>query len=97
MSEIMLEDWRTIQLFLEKDGVVEVELNYKDSMQMRCTCKKLGKCAHIKYVAKVMDENDGTYSLSVPDTIDEEEALAAVLDAKAFRDFVIKYGRVEVL
>ena len=44
-----------------------------------------------------MQENDGHYTVSIPVEIDEEEATAAVSSSEAFREFIIKYGKVEVL
>jgi hypothetical protein len=44
-----------------------------------------------------MDENDGHYAILVPDDVDEAVAEKANESAEAFREFVLKYARVEVL
>jgi hypothetical protein len=44
-----------------------------------------------------MEENDGHYAILVPDNIPEELAEQASETAEAFRAFVLKYARVEVL
>jgi hypothetical protein len=96
----MLSDWRTVQLFLSEDGVAEVEVDSLNPYQARCTCKggkNKGKCAHVKYVRTIMDENSGHYTVQIPVAIEDEEADEAMATAEAFRAFIIKYGKVEVL
>jgi hypothetical protein len=92
--------WRTVQLFLEDYGVVEVEVDQENHNKARCTCQgfqRLAKCKHIKFVKDAMEENDGHYSIQIPVDVDENIAIAAMKSAESFRDFVIKYGKVEVI
>jgi hypothetical protein len=96
----MENDWRTIQLFLTDDGVCEVEADHNSPYVLQCSCrasKKFNKCAHIKHVRAHMETNDGHYTVQITANIDPLEAAVAIEDAKAFRDFIIKYGKVEVL
>lgn len=96
----MLNDWRTVQLFLEENGVFEVQVDSINKMLVRCTCrgaKPQAKCAHAKFVRDNMLENDGHYSVHISAEIDEELALEAMDNAESFRDFIIKYGKVEVI
>jgi hypothetical protein len=44
-----------------------------------------------------MEENDGHYAILVPDNVPEEVAEQANENAQTFREFVLKYARVEVL
>jgi hypothetical protein len=44
-----------------------------------------------------MQENEGHYTVSIPVEVDDEDAIAATSSAEAFRNFIIKYGRVEVI
>jgi hypothetical protein len=44
-----------------------------------------------------MAENDGNYAILVPDDVPEDVADKASESPEAFRDFVLKYARVEVL
>jgi hypothetical protein len=44
-----------------------------------------------------MRQNQGHYSITVPSEIPEEYALEASDDPKKFREFVVKYAKVEVL
>ena len=41
--------------------------------------------------------NQGHYSILVPDEVPEELASQANADPKRFRDFVVRYAKVEVL
>jgi hypothetical protein len=96
----MLSDWRTVQLFLDDDGVSEVEVDSLNPYQARCSCKQgaaKGKCAHLKHVRQIMDENKGHYTVHIPVEVDEDVAEEAMASAAAFREFIIKYGKVEVL
>lgn len=96
----MAYDWRTIQLFLGDDGVSEVSADHNDPYAIMCTCKifrKVSKCAHTKFVRQTMQSNDGHYTVHIHAEIDPMEASIAMEDSAAFRDFVIKYGKVEIL
>jgi hypothetical protein len=44
-----------------------------------------------------MLENDGQYAILVPEDVPEEETSKASESAEAFRTFILKYARVEVL
>ena len=44
-----------------------------------------------------MDANNGHYTVHIPVEIEEEEADAAMASAESFREFIIKYAKVEVL
>lgn len=93
-------DWRTIQLFIGEDGISEVELDAENSTKMRCSCKSFlrsARCKHTKFVKTMMENNDGHYAIQVPVDISDEYALDAMSSAESFREFIIKYGKVEVL
>lgn len=93
-------DWRTIQIFLSDDGVHEVEMVMTDTRKMRCTCPvyKQGKrCKHIRYIRAKMQENDGDYSVMIPETLTEEEIETAILSPDTFRQFLVKYSKIEVI
>jgi hypothetical protein len=92
--------WRTVQFFLDDEGVSEVEVDQENNSKVRCDClqfNRAARCKHSKYVKEKIAENDGHYALEVPVDVDDEEALVAMVDATAFRTFVMKYGKVVVL
>jgi hypothetical protein len=93
-------DWRTVQLFLDNDGISEVEVDSTRPNVARCNCRQFQskrKCEHVKFIQKIMNENDGHYTVHIPVEIEDEEAEMAMKDANAFRHFIIKYAKVEVL
>ena len=99
-ESIMQNDWRTVQIFLDKNFVSEVEVNSANNVQVRCTCPSFGKvkrCNHVKFVKTKMLGNDGHYSIHIPEEVDEELVTLALSDAEMFRQFIIDYGKVEVI
>lgn len=97
----MASSWRTVQLFLSANaaGVFEVEVD-TDSKETRCNCpvwKKAESCKHTSFVKTRMRQNQGHYSITVPSEVPEEYALEASDDPKKFREFVVKYAKVEVI
>lgn len=101
MKELnMISDWKTVQLFLDEAGVSEVQIDSLNPYSVRCNCrgtKPSTKCAHVKHVKKVMGENDGHYTIHIPVEVDEDIADLAMSDNDAFRDFIIRYAKVEVI
>jgi hypothetical protein len=91
--------WQTTQLFLSANGVHEVEINL-DTQKLRCTCdgaSMRGACKHTAFVNKRMDLNGGIYPVEVSKSADLDMASALSLDPKAFRNFLVKYGKIEAL
>lgn len=92
-------DWRTVQVFLSSTGVFEVQLT-SGSDEAKCNCPTYilrNSCKHTRFVKARMAENDGNYAILVPDNVPEEVATEASESADKFREFVLKYARVEVL
>lgn len=92
--------WRTVQQFISAQGmgIFEVEVE-TDTKETRCTCPVYGKrgfCKHIQFV-KDKIKYTGHYSIMVPNEIPEELALEANIDAEKFREFVVKYAKIEIL
>lgn len=102
MKEMSMETpWRTVQLFISSQGagIFEVEVD-TETKSTRCTCPvwvKSRSCKHTSFVDMRMKMNRGHYSIMVPNEIPEEVAIEASDDPKKFRDFVVKYAKVEVL
>jgi hypothetical protein len=96
----MASDWRTVQLFLSEEGVAEVQVDSLQKHVARCDCRSYrmkSKCEHVKYIQKIMEANDGHYTVHIPVEIKDEEAEEAMKNAESFRNFIIKYAKVEVL
>ena len=94
-------EWRTVQVFISNQaaGIFEVEID-TNSRDIRCSCpvwKKTMTCKHVKFVDLRMRDNDGHYSIQIPSDIPEDMAIDASDDATTFREFVLKYAKIEVL
>ena len=97
----MNTEWRTVQLFISAQaaGVFEVEVD-TDTKQTRCNCpvwKKMLSCKHSSFVDTRMRMNKGHYSILVPNEVSEDVAIEASDDPKKFRDFIVRYAKVEVI
>ena len=101
MEEItMAPDWRTVQLFVGLEGVSEVDLDAESGKKLRCTCasyRKASGCKHTKFVSKHMADNEGHYSIQVPNDVPDEDAILAMGNYEDFRQFIIKHAKVEVI
>jgi len=99
MKGSQLEQWRTVQVFLSPTGVYEVQLRPNDT-KAQCSCpsfKMRNSCKHTTFVQTRMSENNGQYAILVPDDVPEEIQARANESAETFRNFILKYARVEVL
>ena len=97
----MESPWRTVQLFISSQaaGIFEVEVD-TGTRKVRCNCpvwRKSARCKHVNFVNNKMRYNKGHYSILVPNDVSEELALTANDDPSKFRDFVVRYAKVEVL
>ena len=91
--------WQTTQLFLSATGVHEVQMNL-DSQKLRCNCEASASrnfCKHVAFVNKRIELNGGTYPVEISKKAKIEDATLANLDPDAFRSFLIKYGKIEVV
>lgn len=96
-----MSEWRTVQVFLspKQPAVYEVELNL-DELDARCNCptfKGRKACRHTKLVMARIEGNDGHYPLMVHESAESENASEVMSTPEKFRDFVISYGKIEVL
>lgn len=92
--------WRIVQQFISEQavGVFEVEVN-TDTKETRCNCPVYSKrkfCKHTQFV-NFRIRNTGHYSILIPTEVSEEMAVEASDDPNRFREFVVKYAKVEVL
>ena len=93
--------WRTAQLFISSQaaGVFEVDVN-TETKALRCSCpvwKKVDSCKHVSFVSRRIALNGGHYSIQIPHEIPEEMAIEASDTPEKFREFVLKYAKIEVL
>jgi hypothetical protein len=102
----MNHNWRTIQIFLEKNldkygapRISEVSIHADGAANIRCTCEtfdRLTYCPHSLKVTKRIEKNNGSFGLLVPEDIPDELAFTAFTSSETSREFVIKYGKIEI-
>ena len=96
----MSTTWRTLQLFLGDEGISEVSFASQDKRKLRCTCAAFngpGKCKHTKFVRTRLDEPGGNYVVQIPHDTPDEETDLAMTDDGLWREFILKYGKVEII
>jgi hypothetical protein len=99
MKEIIMSEWQITQLFLSETGVHEVYVNL-DSKKLKCNCDGFSTrsaCKHVIFVSKRMKANGGVYPVQISNKASESESTLASLDPKMFREFLLKYGKIEAL
>jgi hypothetical protein len=92
--------WRLVQLFLGEEGIAEVLVAEHNSSKVRCTCsvfEAAGRCNHSKFVRTKILENQGNYVVQIPIEVPDEDGLVAMNSLDSWRDFVYKYGKIEVI
>jgi hypothetical protein len=100
--EDVVEDLKLVQIFLSQDatpgpGIYEVSL--KKDKSFMCTCPGyLGRniCKHTRFVENKVKYNHGTYPLEISTRCTDEDTDSAAESAEAFRNFIIKFGKIEV-
>jgi hypothetical protein len=93
---------RLVQVFLSQSqtpgpGIFEVSADLEGSLY--CTCpgfRGRGNCKHTKFVQARIDSNNGNYPIEISSRATEEAAEKAKSSDENFREFIIKYGRIEV-
>lgn len=96
----MAKEWRTIQFFLNDDGVQEVMAEVTDPESLACSCRKFATrqyCTHTSYVRSVMEENKGEYAILIQTDIDDDEVHEAFSNSDAFRKMLILHAKVLVI
>lgn len=95
----MTDAWRTMQIFLSEDGIFEVEMDAA-GRAFRCNCPEYSvasACRHSKFMLNKVTKTKGVLSIEIPDSVEDEDVPTLETPADKFREFVLKYGRVEVL
>lgn len=99
MKDIIMGEWQIAQLFLSETGVHEVDINL-ETRKLRCNCSGYSTramCKHSRFVQERMKTNGGVYPVEVSNKASTSDSTFASLDPKLFRDFLIKYGKIQVL
>jgi hypothetical protein len=102
MTEETMEDTRLVQIFLSQantpgPGIYEVSLT--GDKKFICTCPGYNgrsTCKHTKFVEARVKNNNGTYPLEISTRSKDEDTDRAMESPESFREFIIKYGKIEV-
>lgn len=93
---------RLVQVFLSQSqtpgpGIFEVSANGIGTLSCTCPGYNVRKsCKHTKFVQTRIDNNNGSYPLEISSRATKEDALKAKESNDEFRDFVIRFGKIEV-
>mgnify|MGYP006267415997 CR=1 FL=1 len=93
---------KLMQVFLSQANVPGpniFEVSGTDEGDLFCTCpgfKGRKNCKHVRFVSARIKNNNGSYPLEISTRATKEEADKAQESTEAFRDFVIKFGKIEV-
>jgi len=101
MIEGVMEENKLVQIFLSQSpspepGIYEVSLTKNGDFL--CTCPGFiakNNCIHNRFVKQRVKENDGVYPLEISTKCTSEDADKAQDSPEEFRDFIIKYGKIE--
>lgn len=92
--------WLTVQFFLDDvDGVNEVSVDRDDYSRARCTCtssNRIRLCRHLAHVRAEVKKT-GTYAITVPADLAEDDIDAMMDDADSFRHMLAHSALVIVL
>jgi hypothetical protein len=103
MEETLDDQLKLMQVFLTQGNtpgpsVYEVSENQKN--RLVCTCpgfRGRSTCKHVKFVQARVDNNGGVYPLEVTQRATIEDADKARQSNTDFREFVLKFGKIEVV
>lgn len=96
-----MSNWRTVQVFLSPrhPAIYEVELDVTNA-DTRCSCptfRAKDQCRHTKMIERRMDECDGQYPILLEAEVQESDISDSLHDPAKFREFIVRFGKVEVL
>lgn len=96
-----MSPWRTVQVFLSprNPAVYEVELN-TNTAASRCSCptyRAKDECRHTNAVRARMADAGGQYPILLNESAEHSALSDSLDDPEKFREFILRFGKVEVL
>jgi uncharacterized Zn finger protein len=95
----MIEDKKLVQIFLSPTSPGVYEVSVDKGKNYHCTCpgyRGRGICKHTKFVDARVKQNNGTYPLEISTRVTQEDADKAQESNESFREFLLKFGKIEV-
>jgi hypothetical protein len=100
MEGAMDQDVKLIQIFLGASSTPAVfEVSTTQDGDLICNCpgyRGRRRCKHVQFVQARIDGNNGSYPLEISKRATQEEADKAQTSTELFREFIIKFGKIEV-
>lgn len=98
-----MSDTRLLQVFLtnssEYPGPAIFEVSSDPQKNLLCNCpgfKVKESCKHTALIESRIARNNGVYAFDFYEKVTNSELREAMKSEKAFRELVIKYGKIEV-
>ena len=98
-----MTDKRLLQVFLtnqsDNPGPGIFEVSSDSQKNLICTCPGFASktsCKHTALIESRIQKNNGVYQFDFSTKVTKEELAKAMLTEEAFRELVLRYGKVEV-
>jgi len=98
-----MKDKRLLQVFLtnqsDNPGPGIFEVSSDSDKKLICTCPGFASktsCKHTALIESRIQKNNGVYQFDFSVKVTKEELATAMQTEHAFRELVLKYGKVEV-
>ncbi len=103
MENMIDDNVKLLQQFLTVSAgpgpsIIEVGLTIDNKVV--CNCSKFfskNSCRHSRYIKAMMDDNLGNYPYGTSSRATAEDIAKSKLSNKNFREFIVKFGIVEVI
>ena len=101
-NKVSNETKKLVQVFLsptQTPGPGIFEVSSDTSAKLYCTCpgyQGRSSCKHTNFVQARIDKNNGNYPLEISSRATKDDADKAKLSNDEFREFIIKFGKIEV-
>jgi hypothetical protein len=103
MGNMLDENISLLQQFLTYShslGPVIIEVGITDSQKVICNCNRFiasTSCKHSRFVKYSMEKNNGVYDNGVSHRATTQDKQKASLSSKNRREFVARFGTIEVI
>jgi hypothetical protein len=103
MGNMLDQNVSLLQQFLTYSatlGPVIIEVGFTDSNKIVCNCNRFlsnTNCKHARFVKYSMEKNNGVYDNGVSHRATKQDKHKATLSSKNRREFVARFGTIEVI
>lgn len=103
MGNMLDQNVSLLQQFLTysaTSGPLIVEVGVTESNKVVCNCNRFlssTSCKHSRFVKYSMEKNNGVYDNGISHRATQEDKNKAMLSSKNRREFVARFGTIEVI